>query len=95
MEDPYVLDPPRSQRGPDGTDPRGVKWNQALEGWTQTGMFHAIDNRTVRRSNALLNYTYGDVPKMHNSDQVDLAGQKWAAVSAGCLPVLRACLLAR
>ena len=60
MEDPYVLDPPKSQRGPDGKDINGLSFNATLKTWTQTGMFHAIDNRTVRRSNALLCYSYGD-----------------------------------
>ena len=59
MRDPYVLNPPNSQRGPDGTDPVGVRYNKVLGRWTQSGMFNAVDNRTVRRSNALLNYAYG------------------------------------
>lgn len=59
MQDPYALDPPGSQRGPDGRDAIGVQHNASLKCWTQTGMFHAVDNRTVRRSNALMAYAYG------------------------------------
>jgi short subunit dehydrogenase-like uncharacterized protein len=56
---PYALDPDRKERGPDGQDQRGVRWDADLETWTGPFVMAAINTRIVRRSNALLGYRWG------------------------------------
>ncbi|MGO8997331.1 MAG: saccharopine dehydrogenase family protein [Polyangiaceae bacterium] len=56
---PYALDPERTDRGPDGQDQRGVRWDDDLQTWTGPFMMAAINTRIVRRSNALLGYAWG------------------------------------
>ncbi len=57
--DPYALDPDREERGPDGADQRGVKYDEDLARWTGPFVMAAINTRVVRRSNALLAYAWG------------------------------------
>ena len=59
VANPYALDPDRRDRGPDGADQRGVRWDPDFESWTGPFMMAAINTRIVRRSNALLGYSYG------------------------------------
>ncbi len=54
---PYALVP--GERGPDGRDQMGVKFDEALGRWTGPFIMAAINTRIVRRSNALLGYRYG------------------------------------
>lgn len=56
---PYGLNPEGERRGPDGSDQRGVRYDDDLPGWTGPFMMAAINSRIVRRSNALLGYPYG------------------------------------
>ena len=56
---PYALDPDRDERGPDGQDQRGVRWDDDLKCWTAPFVMAAINTRVVRRSNALFDYRYG------------------------------------
>ena len=53
---PYSLDPPTSDKGPDGPDDYWIRYCQPLETWTSPSIFQTTDNRIVRRSNALLGY---------------------------------------
>ena len=55
---PYALDPSR-ERGPDGPDQRGVRWDPDLRRWTGPFLMAAINTRVVRRTNLLLDYAYG------------------------------------
>jgi short subunit dehydrogenase-like uncharacterized protein len=57
---PYALDPGRKGRGPDGADQRGVKFDRDSQRWTGPFLMAAINTRVVRRSNALLDYAYGE-----------------------------------
>lgn len=57
--DPYGLDPRPRVGGPDGPDPRGVRFERRLGLWTAPFMMAAINSRVVRRSNAVLGYPYG------------------------------------
>jgi short subunit dehydrogenase-like uncharacterized protein len=59
LGNPYVLDPDRSDRGPDGSDQLGVRWDSDIERWTGPFLMAAVNTRIVRRSNALLGYRYG------------------------------------
>jgi short subunit dehydrogenase-like uncharacterized protein len=56
--DPYALDPDRGG-GPDGPDQRGMRFDPDLKRWTGPFVMAAINTRVVRRTNALLDYSYG------------------------------------
>jgi short subunit dehydrogenase-like uncharacterized protein len=58
--DPYALVPDAPTRGPDGSDQRGVRHDAQLGMWTGPFVMAAINTRIVRRSNALLDYAYGE-----------------------------------
>jgi short subunit dehydrogenase-like uncharacterized protein len=60
LADPYALDPGRPQRGPDGADQRGVRFDPDLGRWTGPFVMAAINTRVVRRSNRLLGYAWGE-----------------------------------
>jgi short subunit dehydrogenase-like uncharacterized protein len=59
LMDPYSLDPDRGERGPDRGDQLGVRWDADLGCWTGPFALAATNTRVVRRSNALLGYSYG------------------------------------
>jgi short subunit dehydrogenase-like uncharacterized protein len=59
MMDPYALDPRRGERGPDGRDQMGVRWDADLAMWTGPFLMAAINGRVVRRTNAMLGYAWG------------------------------------
>ncbi len=56
---PYGLNPEGERRGPDQSDQKGVRYDDDLPGWTGPFVMAAINTRVVRRSNALLDYSYG------------------------------------
>jgi short subunit dehydrogenase-like uncharacterized protein len=60
IANPYSLDTERKDRGPDGPDQRGVRWDDDLKVWTGPFVMAAINTRIVRRSNALLGYGWGN-----------------------------------
>jgi short subunit dehydrogenase-like uncharacterized protein len=57
MGDPYSLYPKGAARGEDGQEQRGPR--KASIGWTAPFMMAAVNERVVRRSNALLGFEYG------------------------------------
>jgi short subunit dehydrogenase-like uncharacterized protein len=59
LADPYALDPEGSERGPDGPDQRGIRFDPDLEQWTVPFPMAPINTRVVRRSNALMNHRFG------------------------------------
>ena len=59
MNHPYALNPAGEQDGPDERDQSGAVFNAAAGVWTGPFIMAAINTRTVRRTNALLNYPYG------------------------------------
>lgn len=56
--DPYALVPP-GERGRDGADQRGVRFDRELGMWTAPFVMAAINTRVVRRSNHLMESRYG------------------------------------
>jgi short subunit dehydrogenase-like uncharacterized protein len=56
---PYGLNPDPSDRGPDGRDQMGLRWDRELGAWTGPFLMAAVNTRIVRRTNALLGYPYG------------------------------------
>ena len=59
LQDPYALNPLNQPRGPDGNDQMGTVYDHDFRQWTGPFMMAGINTRVVRRSNALLNYSYG------------------------------------
>lgn len=62
MRDPYALAPEGERRGPDQPEkmmPFKVSFDDDLGGWTMPFFMGPINEKVVRRSNALLNYRYG------------------------------------
>lgn len=59
LGNPYGLDPKGGPRLPDSPDPKGVSRDHDLDAWTAPFVMAGINTRIVRRSNALLDYTYG------------------------------------
>ncbi len=59
MVDPYSLNPEGEREGPDGRDQQGPAYNEALGVWTCPFVMAVINQRVVRRTNALLGYEYG------------------------------------
>lgn len=57
--DPYGLDPPGSQKGPDGPDSFAAGYSDLHRAWHMPFMMSPINSRIVRRSNALLGHAYG------------------------------------
>eukprot|EP00438_Fugacium_kawagutii_P003985 Skav204188 [mRNA] locus=scaffold1955:81819:84213:+ [translate_table: standard] len=56
------MDPPNSQRGPDTADGGSSdlpRWDDLNERWVMMSPLSNPSCRTVRRSNALMNYEYG------------------------------------
>ncbi len=59
MADPYSLNPKDLQSGPDGRDGFGPAFDDDFGQWTAPFVMAAVDTRVVRRSNALLDFAYG------------------------------------
>lgn len=59
LVDPYTLNPADKRDGPDGRDQTGAVYNEALGVWTSPFVMALINQRIVRRTNALLDYEYG------------------------------------
>ncbi len=60
MADPYALLPEGAHRGSDKNDQTGAIYDEDFQRWTLPFMMAAINTRVVRRSNALLNFAYGE-----------------------------------
>ena len=56
MENAIVL-----RRGPDGRDLLRIHFNKALKKWTIPFIMAPVNTRVVRRSNALLHHSYGEL----------------------------------
>jgi short subunit dehydrogenase-like uncharacterized protein len=70
LADPYSLNPTGSVRGTDVDDQTGAIYDEDFKRWTIPFMMAAINTRVVRRSNALLNNTWGED---FNYDEATLA----------------------
>ena len=58
--DAYALNPKDSPRGPDKYDQQDVRWDDDIGGWTGPFVMAGINTRIVRRSNALMDFRYGE-----------------------------------
>jgi short subunit dehydrogenase-like uncharacterized protein len=59
MSNPYSLNPKGERNGPDGPDQNEAIYDDDFQQWTSPFMMAAINQRVVRRSNALSGYPYG------------------------------------
>jgi len=59
MGHPYGLNPEGEQEGPDGGIQKGPEYDEDLGVWTAPFMMAAINEKVVRRTNALLGYRWG------------------------------------
>lgn len=56
---PYALNPRGEQEGPASTDPLGPRWDPELGSWVAPFVMASVNTKVVRRTNALLGYSYG------------------------------------
>ena len=59
LNDPYALNPDGERSGPDGRDQANAVFDEVIGAWTGPFLMAGINTRTVRRTNALLDYPYG------------------------------------
>lgn len=60
MANPYVLNPPGAPTGGDGADQTGAVYDPDFDQWTAPFLMAGINTRVVRRSNALLDFPWGE-----------------------------------
>ncbi|MFB6375107.1 MAG: hypothetical protein ABEN55_18760, partial [Bradymonadaceae bacterium] len=82
VADPYSLNPPGERSGPDSSAQQGVRYDEDLESWTGPFVMAAINERIVRRTNALLGHPYGRQFRYGESTAFG-PGLKDAATAAG------------
>lgn len=93
LADPYALNPEGERHGPDGRERSTPAWDPDFEAWTGPFVMAAINERVVRRSNALQDYPYG---RDFRYDEATLTGSgpagalKAAGLSAGVVGTLAA-----
>lgn len=56
---PYGLNPVNDQKGPDGSDQTGVRYDNDIGMWTAPFVMASINTRIVRRSQALFGHPHG------------------------------------
>jgi len=59
LANPYALNPDSSFKGPDKGDQMSAKFSKVIDKWTAPFVMAGINTRIVRRSNALLDHSYG------------------------------------
>jgi short subunit dehydrogenase-like uncharacterized protein len=67
LRHPYALNPTGQQEGPDGPDQRSPVFNEDEGVWTAPFVMAGINTRTVRRTNALLDFRYGRDFRYHEA----------------------------
>ncbi len=60
LNDPYALNPERGRKGPDRADLLTVAYDKEIRTWQAPFIMASINTKVVRRSNALLNFPYGE-----------------------------------
>ncbi len=79
IADPYALVPEDSPRGTDSNDQTTAIYDPDFERWTLPFVMAAINTRVVRRSNALMDYAYGED---FSYEEAMLAPARQGAISA-------------
>lgn len=78
---PYSLNPPGEREGPDGSLQQGPRYDDDIDSWTGPFVMASINEKIVRRSNALRGFEYGRDFKY--SESVKLGSGVKGALSAG------------
>ena len=60
LANPYSLNPELDFNGPDKGDQMSAKHSKVLDKWTAPFVMAGVNTRIVRRSNALMEFSYGD-----------------------------------
>lgn len=60
LANPYALNPDTTFKGPDKGDQMSAKFSSEIDKWTAPFMMAGINTRIVRRSNALMDFAYGE-----------------------------------
>jgi short subunit dehydrogenase-like uncharacterized protein len=77
LAQPYSLNPEGQRDGPDSWDQHSSRWNDLGEVWTAPFIMGAINMRIVRRSNALLNYAWGEDFRYNESVSTGRGTKGW------------------
>lgn len=87
LADPYSL--AGGQRGPDGMGQRGPRYSEALGAWTAPFVMAMVNEKVVRRSNAMLDQRYGAEFRYGESVRTGrgLAGRVAATAISGAMGV--------
>ncbi|HSM31079.1 MAG TPA: saccharopine dehydrogenase NADP-binding domain-containing protein [Woeseiaceae bacterium] len=83
---PYSLNPEGEQRGPDGGDQRGIRFDADARSWTAPFIMASVNTRVVRRSHALLGYPWGAAFRYHEAIRTGPGAAGWfraAMITAG------------
>ena len=94
LADPYCLNPQDERQGPDCRDQRGTRYCADASAWTAPFVMAAINTRIVRRSNALLDYTYGSDFRYSEATSTGSGLGGWgksATMTAGLAAFMLAC----
>lgn len=67
MADPYALNPADAPHGPKVPDQTGPRYDEQLERWTAPFVMAQVNTRVVRRSNAVLNFPWGEQFRYHET----------------------------
>lgn len=59
MAHPYALNPAGERDGPDGGMQQRPRWDEDLEAWTAPFVMSTVNEKVVRRTNALLGFSWG------------------------------------
>lgn len=93
LADPYSLNPEGERRGQDGRDQQNIRYSELAGVWTAPFVMALVNNRTVRRSNALLGYPWGEDFRYGESIACGSGPVGWskaAAITAGLAGMLLA-----
>jgi short subunit dehydrogenase-like uncharacterized protein len=93
VQDPYALNPADRRTGPDRNDTTGVEWDAQFGAWIAPFVMAPINTRVVRRSNALLDYGFGEQLLYDEAVMMGTGPSGWfrARLLADALRLLRAC----
>lgn len=78
VANPYVLYPEGTPAGQDGPDQTGAKFDADFNQWTSPFIMAAVNTRVVRRTNALLDFPWGE---NFRYDEATLNKSRYQAVS--------------
>jgi len=82
LANPYSLNPDTSFAGPDMGDQMSAKYSEVLGMWTAPFLMAGINTRIVRRSNALMDFSYGEDFRYSEVMVTDKGARGYAAAKA-------------